>query len=1016
MIAAIRLILSRPIGVVVLSAATIVMGVLSFQNIPLRMLPDGFEERSLSVYVNLRRANPQEAERHIAIPIEEALGTISGIDSIRTRCTADMVRIHVTLKSDSDAPEMERLVRDRIQRVEPDLPDDVTRVVVRRFGTRDMPVMWFSCSGDIDRLELSDFMEDVVIPRLESIDGVARVNSRGLVKRSVRIWLDREEVLRRRLDLRELLRRLRSDNLTADLGELREGGRHAYLRATMEFETLDEIRAIPVTDDVTLGQIARVEVVPGLDQGWGRFNGNAVIAGAIYKTSDANTVQTCENIRNFFDELKATHPVAKDMRIAPWFDAGKRIQVSLETLYQNALYGGVLAVLVLFAFFRRLRMTLLVTAAIPLSLTIAVTVLYFTGASLNIITMLALTIAVGMLIDNAIVVVEAIVRRRERGETPREAATGGASEVALAVLTATLTTIVVFAPVVFLADDANNRLLMGSIGGPIAYALLASLAVALVLVPLGSIYLRKKLEGKKPAASVTDRNDRGAYGRVLGWALRNRFAVCILALPLVWSAGIPLETLGRKDAMGGGGGSLRIRTRWPRHYSMSDASRATKIYEDYLASRREELGLQGVYAHFEKMGGFIMTWKEPDAELKLDEIREKMIEGWPKVPGVWTSLESVNRESRTSVTLEGEDPLVLERTLDTIEERLKELESVKDVTRERNDGLQELRITVDRDVADRVDFSAAAIRGTVGWIVRGARLSDFYSDGRDVPLIIEMDPDQAQAAHDLGEVLIPTGRGALPLSALTRFGIHDAPGAIVRHDGRRVDSLEVVGHGDDVRAFHNEVSDTVAAVQLPPGVRQKIGGAWRDLEESFAELGDALMLGIVFVFLLTGVLFESLILPFAVLFAIPPAIMGSLWALHITGKPLDGLSILGLILLAGIVVNNGIVLVDRVQQQRRNGVTLNTAVLLAERDRVRPVVTTALTTIAGLLPMAILSVPEDGIPYDGLAVAVVGGLICSTLATLLLVPVVFTLLVGLAATCKSVFRVWLRTFLPRLRH
>jgi len=1013
-IAAIRLILTRPIGVVVLSVATIVMGVLSFQNIPLRMLPDGFEERSLSVYVSLRRANPQEAERHIAIPIEEALATISGIDSIRTRCTADQVRIHVTLKSDADAPEMERLVRDRIQRVEPDLPDDVTRVVVRRFGTRDMPVIWFSCSGDIGRLELSDFMEDVVIPRLESIDGVARVNSRGLVKRSVRIWLDREEVLRRRLDLRALLQRLRSDNLSADLGELREAGRHAYLRATMEFESLDDIRAIPVTDDVTLGQIARVEVVPGLDQGWGRFNGNAVIAGAIYKTSDANTVQTCENIRNFFDELKATHPVAKDLRIAPWFDAGKRIQVSLETLYQNALYGGVLAVLVLFAFFRRLRMTLLVTAAIPLSLTIAVTVLYFTGASLNMVTMLALTIAVGMLIDNAIVVVEAIVRRRERGETPREAATGGASEVALAVLTATLTTIVVFAPVVFLADDANNRLLMGSIGGPIAYALLASLAVALVLVPLGSIYLRKKREGLNPAA-VTDIHGLGVYGRVLGWALRNRFAVCILAVPLIWSASIPLETLGRKDAMGGGGGSLRVRMRWPRHYSMTDASNTTKIYEDYLAKRRDELELQGVYAHFDKMGGFLMTWKEPDAELQIDEIRKKMIEGWPDVPGVWTSLESVNRESRTSVTLEGEDPLVLERTLDIIEERLKELESVKDVTRERNEGLQELRITVDRDIADKVDFSAAAIRGTVGWIVRGARLSDFYSDGRDIPLIIEMDPDQAQAVHDLGEVLIPTGSGALPLSALTRFGIHDAPGAIVRHDGRRVDSLEVVGHGDDVRAFHGEVSETVAAVQLPPGVRHKIGGAWRDLEASFSELGDALLLGIVFVFLLTGVLFESLVLPFAVLFAIPPAIMGSLWALHITGKPLDGLSILGLILLAGIVVNNGIVLVDRVQQQRRAGVTLHTAVLLAGRDRVRPVVTTALTTIAGLLPMAILSVPEDGIPYDGLAVAVVGGLICSTLATLLLVPVVFTLLEALSATGKSVFRVWLRTFLPRLR-
>ena len=235
-------ILSRPVGVLVASCAAVVMGVLSFKNIPAQLLPDGFEGRNITIWVRMRQSAPLEAEKHVAIPIEEALGSVSGIKAIRTRCKANEVRVSIELKPDADPAIVERDVRDRVQRVEPDLPDDADRVRIRRFSPQDIPVIWFSCSGDMDRLDLSDFVEDVVVPRLESMPGVARANPRGLVKRSVRIWLDKEEILRRRLDLRELLRRLRDDNLAIDLGEIEESGRKSYLRATMEFSSLEVIR------------------------------------------------------------------------------------------------------------------------------------------------------------------------------------------------------------------------------------------------------------------------------------------------------------------------------------------------------------------------------------------------------------------------------------------------------------------------------------------------------------------------------------------------------------------------------------------------------------------------------------------------------------------------------------------------------------------------------------------------------------------------------------------------------
>ena len=999
-------ILSRPVGVLVAAVAVVVMGVLSFLNIPLQLLPEGFESRHLSVRARLRDSSPPEAERHVAIPLEEALGSVSGIESLSTRCNRDSVRISVELKSDADPASVERDVRDRVQRVEPDLPDDVDRVNVRRHGDSDRPVMFYACVAAIDRLELSDFAEDMMLPKIESIDGVARAGAWGLLKRSVRIWLDQEEVARRGLDLRELLRRLRGDNLSADLGDVKEGDRTAYVRATMDFDSLQEIEDFPVVEGLRLGDIARIEVVPSIDQGWSRYNGNAVIVGTVYKMAGANTVDTCRRVREQFLEVQRRHPEIKDLEIRPFFDQGAVIEGSIETLYKNALYGGILAVILLYGFFRRLRMTLLVAAAIPLSLTIAVTVLYLGGSSLNIATMMGLTLAVGMLIDNAIVVVESILRRREIGEGPREAAGEGTGEVALAVLTATLTTIVVFLPAILLSGDTDARLWLFSIGGPIAYALLASLAVALVLVPLGSIYLRRRREQQAAAteASTVVTGVRAQYGRFLGGALRQRFAVVTLAVLVMVSVMIPMGSVGQKGAMGRGGGPVRVSLRFPRHYTMADANEAVKQYEKYVLGARDELEIEGIYARFDRYGGMAMMWKQDDSTKPRDEIRDAIKEGWPKIAGVWTSLEATGMGGRTEVSLEGEDPDVLEHTMDVIEARLKQLPSVAETQRERGMSLQELRVEVDPAAVERGMVVPDVIRGMVGWVVRGARLRDFRTKGRDLPLLLELDPDHAVELSDLGELLIPTEQGMKPLSTLTRVGIRNATASIERRDGRRVAEMQVVGNDDDDKRFYEQVYGELSRTKLPPGVRFKVGGSWRDLQKTFASMNKALLLGILFVFLLTGILFEALLLPFAVLFSVPTALVGGVWALYLTGKPLDELSFLGFILLVGIVVNNGIVLVDRVQQWRRRGLNLNSAVRAAGRDRLRPVVMTALTTIAGLLPMAIFKGGNNEIPYDTLATAVIGGLILSTIVTLVLVPVVFTLFVDVGRVGSGILR------------
>ncbi len=999
-------ILARPVGVLVASVALAAMGVLSFVGIPLQLLPDGFEQRFLTVRASLLDVSAEEAERQVAIPIEEALATVAGIESISSRSDRGEVRVMVELKKDADPATVERDVRERMARVAADLPPDVDRLRVRREGMNDRPIMFFACTADVDRMALSDFMEERLQPRLEAAGGVARAQSWGLLARSVRIWLDQEEVARRRLDLRRLLERLRGDNLASDLGDVRTEGKKAFVRATMDFDSLEEIRAFPVAEGLELGDIARVEVVPSLDMGWSRYNGSAVVVGTVYKMAGANTVETSRRVRETLDALAAEAPLPK-LWFRPFFDEGEMIETSISTLYSNSFYGGLLAIAVLYAFFRRVRMTLLVTAALPLSLMIAVTCLYLAKDSLNLATMMGLTLAVGMLVDNAIVVVEAILRRRETGELARPAATEGTKEVALAVVTSTLTTMVVVLPFIFLSEDSDARLWLASIGMPISYALLASLAVALVLVPLGSVYLRRHDEAR-PSPQAPLPRTKGRYARVLRWSLRHRFATVVMGAILCLSSAFPFGQLGQKAAMGRGRGPVRVSLRWPRHYTLDDADQAAKRYETFVDGLREELQIDGIYARFDRYGGMAMVWQERNATVDAAKVDERVREGWPRIPGVWTSLESA-AGGTTTVRLEGEDPAALGRTIDAIEARLKRLPSVAETRRERENALEEIQVNVDPEAVQRGLVSPDLIRGMVGWVVRGARLRDYQAKGRDLPLLLELDPDQAVEVRDLGEVLVPTAAGLKPLSSVTRVGVRHAPIAIERRDGRRVAELEVKGKEEDDRAFTDEVQGVLATFELPPGVRFQVSGSWQELQESFRTLFHAMILACTLVFLLTGVLFEAILLPLAVLVAIPPALAGGVWGLYVSGKPMDELSFLGGILLVGVVVNNGIVLIDRAQQRRREGLPMRAAIVAAGGDRLRPVLMTATTTIVGLVPMALFKAQGDEIPYDTLATVVIGGLTVSTIVTLVLVPVCYSLFADLGRAMWRGFRTRVRS-------
>ncbi|MFB3065513.1 MAG: efflux RND transporter permease subunit [Planctomycetota bacterium] len=1003
-----RFLLSRPVGILVGSVAAVLLGVLAFQRIPLQLMPEGFENRWMTVYAMLRSSSPQEAERLVAIPLEEQLGTVSGIETMHTSCDPNRVRIRLQLKRDAHLPTVEREVRDRIQRVEPRLPDDVDRVRIRRHSASDMPVMMFAVRGEheaIERVVLSDLVEEVLIPGLEALDGVASASSRGIVKRAVRIRLDREEVSRLNIHLYELRQRLNGDNLTLAVGDVEEGGHESSVRTAMEFRSLEEIADYPIRPGVRLGDVAEIGIYESLASGWSRFNQKPVIGCAVSKTSGSNTVEVCDRITDYFTHLRESDPRFGAITLRPFFDQGKEIRASVGALYDNAAIGGGLAMLILFLFLRRVRMTLLVSAAIPLSLTLGVTALYFSGGTLNMFSMMGFTLVVGMLIDNAIVVVEAILSRRERGDTPREAAARGTGEVALAVLTATCTTIIVFLPAIFLVDDHNARVFLTTLGKPIAFALLSSLAVALILIPLGAIYLRRRKDPPRAKMHHEPRGMRRLSVRMLSGAMRRRVLVVAIAFAFLYGAVVvAMPNLKQAQSFGWGGNSVRVRFRFPRHYTMNDADRAVKVYEEYLMGLIDELELEGCYARFEKPGGMVIVWQKPKSSLLIDDVKERIFEDWPKVPGVRVNLESFEEDGLTRVTLTGDDAARLQQGLDLIAARLEAMPFVAEVLREEDMGAQELRVTLNDGVVERLDINQDWVRGTVGWVVRGARLKDFRSPERDLPLLLEFNPSSTQEVTDLGNTLVPTGTGLVPLATIAEFGIHKAPVSIRRRDGRRISELTVRGDVDDLKDLDRRVRAVVSSTPLPPGVRAELGGGWQQFKQDQSVLLQALGLAIVLIFLLTGVLFEELLLPLAVLLTIFPALAGSIWLLYLTDTPLDETGLIAFILLSGVVVNNGIVLVDRIQQWRRRGLPMRAAVLRAGSDRLRPVLMTALTTIVGLLPMALAGRPESGIRYDVMASMFIGGLAASTLLTLFLVPVAFTLFTDLSRALRRALR------------
>lgn len=1200
----------RPITVAVMLVTVAVLGLISMNLMPLELIPGGIERKSLSVEVEYNRqggvVSPLVIEREVTLIVEGELSTVPGITELTAVSRSDESDFNLEFDADRNMDEAYAEVWAAVERARLRLPDTVGRIQVRRRGadSGSWPVAFVNFSWEDSTEDPHIKLEQVIQPHLEAIDGVASVTFMGTHRKFIAVDLDPEKVAAYGVNTAELLQRLRGDNFRAPAGKATiEAGlgagahtrRDVYLIADSRFADIDEMERLPVRPGLALADITRHGVLYGQPHrgiyetesasSYVRVNRKRGATAMLFKTGDSNTVQVGDRIDASLEQLK-TRPEFEGFTSRVAWNQGHSIKESIENLLWTLFWGGVLAFFVMIIFLKSWRLSLMIALSIPLSMTMALALMFFMDETINLLVLMGFTLAAGMLLDNSIVVAENVYRRSMLGEQPFAAAVRGAGEVGLALVLATSTTVIVFITVVFMLEDQTLSFFMGKIGLPVCLSIGFSILLAIGVIPMtmyGTGLLRSDKSSRlrqwfvglraKPLAAaksswpapiwglplllcwealalVVGRNARGLPGTPIMDALALRYeravrrmmpARWLIAIGLLLATGagtIALQSAsGQTDQNQGNRDSIQLRIGFddgtdimvskhamqvtaiapdsaaerarlkvgdfilryngrpieseadlrrleqagkgtallpvtvargkltgtlgiapgPTGISgimadtepLRDAIWQTYVFdvEDLLLGRddaaekrgqaiaqgmdeaqaklmfgrtpeeaQEEFGIQTMTVSFSSGRAQFWIYLDPERVGEANDIYKRMVAALPERAGVDVRGEfSGSTSSEVSVRINGPDT---ERLLVLAEEvivRLSGIEGLEGLRVDTEEGIDEITLNVDRQRAAAFGVEPGALSQVMGFQLSGTSLRDYERGEVMLPLRVRFAPPVDETGDprnpdltDVAEARIVGSRGgSVAANAVTSTsGLARPQVGEVRRTNRKT-SLRVVGttSTEDLDRIESQVRAAMMGVKFPPGYSQELGGRFGRFGQQFNSLWMSLVWAAVLVFLVMCFLFESVLKPLCILFAsIPGAMLGGFGLLYVTDTPVDGITMLGLLVLVGVVVNNGIVLVDLINRLRAEGFERTTAVETAARQRLRPIILTSLTTAFGLVPMAMGDAKFVGMPYYPMGRMVLGGILVSMVYTLVLVPLIYTILDDIGETVKS----WLR--------
>lgn len=1009
-----RFSLDRKVTVFVLLLSIIVVGIISALGLPMELFPRGYETKFLSVYVPWSDAPATETLEKITKPMEEELSTVKHLESISSRSGQSGANAFLKFKSKTDIAVAYREVRDRMERARARFPEDVERYFIKKHDPSGIPVAILGVAVDPSMADYYSLIEKKIILPLSRIDGVANVELNGLLEKEVIIEIDKQKSDAYGLNIYQLAQELGGDNFTMAGGHVFESDKKFLVRSIANYRNLEDFRNRPINDRLKLKDIAKIKYEAPEKDFSVRVNAKPAAAIVVFKEGEANAVEVGEKLDALIEEMRA-NPLFDTMDMELFFNQGRMVSSSIFSMIEGGEIGGLLAGIVLFFFLRRFRLTMIVCLSIPLSLLMALIVMYFAGETLNMLSILGLVICVGLLVDNSVVVAENIYRLMQDGLSSRQACIQGAQEIALAITMATLTTVIVFLPVSLVEGEAQFFLMRLSL--PISVALGASLVVALVFIPL-SVFLtlksRKSTSNQYRVIQMHRFFDRSlekayqismekwhqTYHACLSFFLRRRMdLVILLALVMGLSYGVIFREIEFAPNQEEDRASFQIGVEMSREAIFEDTAAYFQEAEKVMKTKREELNLSGfMMMHFDR-GGNIEGWldTEKDNKLTATEMAKSVIEDLPKKAGVKlrTGRESQNEEAKGQTVhvlhLEGDDAGVLEKIALDLEPVLEGLPGVIGIRSGEERSANELALVLNRNRTESSNVNPEFVAGVVGYALRGQTLPRFNYEGREIPVRIRFEEGDRERLTDLSNFQVPTRDGAsVPLSAVTDVKMLESANGISRRNKRISRSITIDLVPELAKETRGTIGSLTKQMDLPEGVSFGISQNDMSTNETIKNLQFAAIVSVLFIYLLMGFLFESFVLPLSIILTIPLAGIGVVWSHWLTGKDLDVLGFVGTILLIGVVVNNGIVLVDYINRLRREGLERTDALLKAADRRFRPILMTALTTIIGMIPLTFSEPTELGLSYKSFGLTLIGGMTTATILTLLVVPVFYT--------------------------
>ena len=1008
--------LRRPVTTVVVFVALSLVGLIAARLLPLEKFPD-IEFPGIFIQIPYNGSTPEEVEQLITRPVEEALATLSGVERMFSSSRENQAEIFLQFGWDQSMGAKGIEARAKVDGIRSRLPDDVRRIFVFTGSLGDQPVLQLRISSERDLSDSFDMLDRLLKRRLERLEGVSRVDLHGVDPRELRILLDPDRLAAYGADIATVRDILIRSNFAVSAGKVTAGGQRFSVRPSGEFSSLDQIRDLVINaEGLRLRDVADVEL-RAPDRNYGRhLDREYAIGVAVNKTTGSNLVDVTDRV---IAEVEAIGklPQMRGINIFALDNQGDSVRESLSDLMSAGLLGGLLALVVLYLFLRQVTTTLIVTASVPFSLMITLGAMYFSGLTLNILSMMGLMLAVGMLVDNAVVVTESIFRHRaERPDEPFKTTLDGVNEVGMAVIAGTATTIIVFAPIIFGAK-VDITIFLTHVAITIIVALVASLLIAQTLVPMLAARIAVPPQPKAGAfmARLTDR-----YARSLQWIIGHRWwtALGILLICVVGVMPMVLQLVKFDMFPQDVGRRLYMPYHIEGQHPLERVEATVDTIEEYLYSHQEEFNIRSVYSYFDqgRAESTLLLTDEEDATLSTKEIIERIEKDLPTIAIGKPSFQFDQQGGGDgfSVQISGDSTEVLNRLGVEVARALESVEGLKDVRSDSESGDREVRVNIDRERAAAAGLTTGEIAQSVAIAMRGENLREFRDDAGEIEVRLAFREDDKQSVEQLAELPLYTSTGRrITLGSVASMHIAKSPDTIRRTD-RQTAVVLTANLEDEVTAdqVRPRVKSLMEQIELPPGYSWKEGRGFERQDETAQMMATNILLGIACIFLVMAALFESLLLPFSIILgSIVFSIFGVFLFFAATGTTFSFMAMIGIMILIGVVVNNGIVLVDHVNNLRISGTPRDQAIVLAGRDRLRPILMTVATTIVGLTPLAMGStqIGGDGPPYYPMARAIIGGLAFSTVVSLLVVPALYVYFDNLAAWGRKVMRTARRT-------